>query len=447
MTYSGDPEERLRRPTPLVTSGPDNVPIGLRVHGRYRIIGELAAGLFGTVCRAEDEATGHEVAVRLLPQGLFGPSHVGARERKGDAIVAASAGHPALVAVLEFGQAENGRDFAAMELVEGRRLSEALAADGPLDVDVALRVAMELGGAIETLHAAGLTHGALRPRNVVVDGEWRVKLLDVELCGLRGERVPRGSGGGECQEYLSLEQIRRSAVTEETDIYAFGVILYEMFTGAPPFQAKTREDLLKKQVAETPVPLRRRRRAVPAAVEAMVALALSKRAERRPTIQNVLNCLWHEINRPTKPWKRTVAIVGGVVLAASIPVLVGWSLLAPTSRKDPPFVPPPAVAPPAAVEAPRDPGPGPIPSVMNPEARPVAPKPAPTPSRSTSPPASPTVSRTPTSERREQTRGPQTPATPAQQQGPAANSNDDPDPGAAVDWLLERAGKRPARPR
>src|SRR5262249_57934084 len=115
---------------------------------------------------------------------------------------------------VECGQAENGRDFAAMELLEGRRLSEALAADGPLDVDVALRVAMELGGAIETLHAAGLAHGALRPRNVVVDGEWRVKLLDVELCGLRGERMIRTGGGETPQEYRALEQIQRAAGAE-----------------------------------------------------------------------------------------------------------------------------------------------------------------------------------------------------------------------------------------
>src|SRR5262245_16080534 len=435
MDHSGNTEEGRRRPVSLSMGPADHGPVGLCVHGRYRIVGELATGALGTVCRAEDQATGHEVAVRLLPRDLFGASQAAPRARRGGNIVSASAAHPALVGVLEVGQAEDGRDFAAMELVEGRRLSEALV-DGPLNVDVALRVALELGGAVENLHAAGLAHGALRPRNVVVDAQWRVKLLDVELCGLRGERVLRSSGGGEApQEYLSLEQIRRSAVTEETDIYAFGVMLYEMLSGAPPFQASTREALLKKQVADTPVPLRRRRRAVPAAVETMVALALSKRPERRPTIQSVLNCLWHEVNRPAKRWKRTIAVAGGVALAVSIPVLVGWSLFSPGPLPQPTFVPPPAVTSPAAVEAPADPAPSPTPGAMSPEPRPVPPK---EPAMSARPKAAPPVSqagpsRTPTPERREQTRRPETPVSPAPQQGPAANSNDDPDPGAAVD--------------
>jgi len=433
MTRSRNADESPRGPASLGTPAPaDHVPVGLCVHGRYRITGEVGTGLLGTVCRAEDEATGHEVAVRFLPRDLFGASPApAALERKGGAIVVASAAHPALVNVLEFGRAENGSDFAAMELVEGRRLSEVLL-NGPLDVDVALRVAMELGGAVETMHAAGLAHGALRPRNVVVDAEWRVKLLDVELSGLRGERVTRVIGGGEApQEYLSLEQIRRSAVTEETDVYAFGVMLYEMLAGAPPFQGKTRDALLKKQVAESPVPLRRRRRAVPAAVESMVALALSKRPERRPTIQTVLNCLWQEVNRPARPWKRTAAVTAGIVLAASIPVLVGWGLFAPRSPAPPP-VPAPAsrvveeqVSPPPVS---RDSAAGTSPA--------VTPEKAPTPA----PPSAPaSASRQSKGERRVEPRAPE----PARQR-PAgvSNNSDDPDPGAVVDWLLERAAAK-----
>jgi serine/threonine-protein kinase len=442
MTRSRNAEESSRRPVPPVASGSaDHVPVGLRVQGRYRIVGELGTGLLGTVCRAEDEATGHAVAMRLLPRGLFGASHVAAvRERKGGAIVSASAAHPALVGVLEFGQAEMGADFTVMDLAEGRRLSEVLA-DGPLDVDVALRVAMELGGAIETLHAAGLAHGALRPRNVVVDEEWRVKLLDVELCGLRGERVMRVVGGAETpQEYLSLEQIRRSAVTEETDVYAFGVMLYEMFTGAPPFQAKTRDALLKKQVAETPIPLRRRRRAVPSAVEAMVALMLSKRPERRPTIQSVLNCLWQQVNRPARRWKRAAAVTAGVVLAASIPVLVGWGLFAPGSR--PPIVQPTASPEPASLSAPApapagaDTGaaeavtPAPAPSAPSTVQRAAPPEGTRSPARPAAPPAAPRRQQPPASQPVTERPG---------ERAPATNSSDDPDPGAVVDWLLERA--------
>jgi len=278
---------------------------------------------------------------------------------------------------------------------------------------------------------------------VVVDEGWHVKLLDVELSGLRGERLPRAIGGGEApQEYLALEQIRRSAVTEETDVYGFGVMLYEMLAGAPPFQAKTRDALLKKQVAESPLPLRRRRRAVPAAVDSIVALTLSKRPERRPTIQTVLNCLWQEVNRPAKRWKRTAAITAGIALAASIPVLVGWSLFARESRMEPPSLvqPAPGVSP-AAIETSPDRGSAPGAIVSEPPPAPPIPA-APTAREAPRPPSS-TASRTPTSGRRDQTERSQNPPNPASDRAPSSNSNDDPDPGAVVDWLLERAGKRP----
>ena len=120
---------------PFVESG-DRAPVGLSVKSRYRIVRELGAGAFGSVCLAEDEATGHPVAIRFLPRALSGASDATqAVQRMGRAIVAASTAHPALVRVLEFGEAENGRAFVAMELVEGRRLSEMLSAGKPLDVE------------------------------------------------------------------------------------------------------------------------------------------------------------------------------------------------------------------------------------------------------------------------------------------------------------------------
>ncbi|PYN30671.1 MAG: hypothetical protein DMD98_18705, partial [Candidatus Rokuibacteriota bacterium] len=234
---------------PFVESG-DRAPVGLSVKGRYRIVRELGAGAFGSVCLAEDEATGHPVAIRFLPRALSGASDATqAVQRMGRAIVAASTAHPALVRVLEFGEAENGRAFVAMELVEGRRLSEMLSAGKPLDVDVALRLALDLGGAVETLHNMGAVHGALRPRNVMVLEDGRVKLMDVELAGLRDAPATEGVLAAEPPaEYLSPEQIRRTPVTEKTDIYAFGVILYEMLCGVPPFQAPTREVILAKHL-------------------------------------------------------------------------------------------------------------------------------------------------------------------------------------------------------
>jgi len=336
---------------PSIESG-DRVPIGLRVQGRYRIVRELGTGAFGSVCLAEDESTGHRVAIRLLPRWLAAPPHAAeAVLRRGRSIIAASAAHLGLVRVQEFGELEPGRIFAAMEFVEGRRLSETLSGDAPLDLSAAIRLALDLGGSVETLHNMGLVHGALRPCNVMVLEDGRVKLMDLELAGLRDARPTDGSLVAKpSAEYLSPEQICRAPVTEKTDIYSFAVILYEMLCGVPPFQAETRDAVLEKHLTEPPPPMRPRR-AVPASVESIVTQALDKQPGLRPLMQDVLNGLWSDAHRPTNRRTRTVAIVGGAALAASLVVVVAWSLLALRPSGPRPLAQP-AAPPPTSAQAP-----------------------------------------------------------------------------------------------
>jgi len=413
--------------------------------GRYRIVSDLGVGAFGNVCLAEDEATGHEVAIRFLPRGLTGvPTAAQTRQRRGGSLVAASAAHPALVRVLELGDAENGHAFVAMELVQGRRLTEILS-EGPLDVDAVLRLAIDLGGAVETLHNMGLVHGALRPHNVMIRADGCAKLMDVELAGLRDAWAMRGISADESpSEYLSPEQISGLPATEESDVYAFAVILYEMLCGVPPFQAETRGAVLEKHLTETPAPMRRRRRTVSGSLASVVSLALSKQPALRPPMQNMLNCLWEEANGSATRWKRKAVIVGGAVLAASIAVGGAWALLAP-SPSAPPALARPA-SPPAAERVPASAPPtssalttesrraSPLgttaPAVVPPVvARPIPPSPlpAPVPPRRV--------------ERREQPQMPQAPADSPPEQ--AAASNKEPSEfDAAIDWLLERSAAR-----
>jgi len=350
---SSDAREGSTGPTgvPSIESG-DRVPIGLRVQGRYRIVRELGTGAFGSVCLAEDESTGHRVAIRLLPRWLAAPPHAAeAVLRRGRSIIAASAAHLGLVRVQEFGELEPGRIFAAMEFVEGRRLSETLSGDAPLDLSAAIRLALDLGGSVETLHNMGLVHGALRPCNVMVLEDGRVKLMDLELAGLRDARPTDGSLVAKpSAEYLSPEQICRAPVTEKTDIYSFAVILYEMLCGVPPFQAETRDAVLEKHLTEPPPPMRPRR-AVPASVESIVTQALDKQPGLRPLMQDVLNRLWSDAHRPTNRRIRTVAIVGGAALAASLVVVVAWSLLALRPSGPRPLAQP-AAPPPTSAQAP-----------------------------------------------------------------------------------------------
>ena len=416
---SSDAREGSTGPTavPSIESG-DRAPIGLRVQGRYRIVRALGTGAFGSVCLAEDESTGHQVAIRLLPRWLAAPPHAAqAVLRRGRSIIAASAAHPGLVRVHEFGELETGGIFAAMEFVEGRRLSEILSGGEPLDISAAIRLALDLGGSVETLHNMGLVHGALRPCNVMVLEDGRVKLMDLELAGLRDARPTDGALVAKPPaEYLSPEQICRAPVTEKADIYSFAVILYGMLCGVPPFQAETRDAVLEKHLTEPPPPMRPRR-AVPASVESIVTQALDKQPGLRPLMQDVLNRLWSDAHRPTNRRIRTVAIVGGAALAASLVVVVAWSLLAlrpsgprplaqpaappPTSAQAPGSSPPTSSAraaapPPATTTAPAKPAvaPSPAAKATPPSASPLAAAPAkpavaPSPAAKATPPSAP----------------------------------------------------------
>src|SRR5438094_2384295 len=336
---------------PSIESG-DRAPIGLRVQGRYRIVRALGTGAFGSVCLAEDESTGHQVAIRLLPRWLAAPPHAAqAVLRRGRSIIAASAAHPGLVRVHECGELETGGIFAAMEFVEGRRLSEILSGGEPLDISAAIRLALDLGGSVETLHNMGLVHGALRPCNVLVLEDGRVKLMDLELAGLRDARPTDGALVAKPPaEYLSPEQICRAPVTEKADIYSFAVILYWMLCGVPPFQAETRDAVLEKHLTEPPPPMRPRR-AVPASVESIVTQALDKQPGLRPLMQDVLNRLWSDAHRPTNRRTRAFAVVGGAALAASLVVVVAWSLLALRPSGPRPLAQP-AAPPPTSAQAP-----------------------------------------------------------------------------------------------
>ncbi|PYM92878.1 MAG: hypothetical protein DME04_13975 [Candidatus Rokuibacteriota bacterium] len=453
--------------------------IGLRLKGRYRIVSEIGSGVGGRVCQAEDETIGHPIALRLLPKGLVeAPNGTQTIQRMSRSVIAVSAAHPALASVLAFGEIEQGWPFTVMEFVEGRRLSDVLAEDRPLDVAVAMRWALDLGGAVETLHNMGLVHGAVRPRNVVVLENGQAKLLDVELAGLRDLPALFSAPGREAAaEYLAPELVHRGPLTEKADVYAFAVVLYQMLTGVLPFQGATREAVRDRQMTRTPLAMRSRRRSVPAAVDAIVAKALDSQPDARPLMQDILNRLWSEANEPASSRRRRVAILGGgSVLAASVVGLVAWGFV--TSRASAPQAPEPATRPavvePAAPTAPPvSAAPAPMPHAAPPRPAPMAapvaapaePPPVPPPARTVpaEPPPAPTATGV---ERREPPRAeralppaqrapspaqrPSSPAAPARTASPPSppasaatperpappRSPDPYDPNAVIDWLL-----------
>jgi putative ABC transport system substrate-binding protein len=337
--------------------------VGQILHDRYRIVRELGTGAFGTVFLAEDEASTQRVAIRVLPGGAAAVPNIARLIKSlGRSIIAGSKSHPALVRVLEMGEVEPGRPFVVMELVEGRRLSEILAAGKPLDFDTARHWVLDLGGAIEVLHNLGLVHGAIRPRNVMVLTDGRVKLMDVELAGLRDVPTLREETAmSPPAAYLAPEQINRAPWTEKTDSYSFGVLVYDVFCGGLPFQAPTREAVLANRLTEPPTP-NRRRRAVPAP-ESIVTQAFEKDPDSRPWMHELLNGLWEETGAPATNrasggslgWKRSATFLGSAVAAAAAIVLAIWGLSGLQSSSERPVAPAPTASVKQAPVSPRAP--------------------------------------------------------------------------------------------
>src|SRR5262245_60485659 len=316
-----------------------------RVHDRYRIVRELGAGAFGKVFLAEDAQTSQRVAVRVLPLAASAvPNIARIIQSTSRSIMAAPTSHPSLTRVLEVGRVEPGQISVVTELVEGRRLSEILAAGKPLEFGTSRRWVLDLGGAIEVLHNLGRVHGAIRPRNVMVLADGRVKLMDIELAGLRETAALRD--GNAPAEYMAPEQVNSDLWTEKTDSYAFGLLVYDVFCGGPPFQGSSRDAVLAKQLSEAPKPMLRRRH-VPASVESIVKQALEKDPDLRPWMDELLNGLWGETSVPTTAngtkrgsvgWKWPAVFAGSAFAAAAAIVLAIWGFSGLESSSERPTV-------------------------------------------------------------------------------------------------------------
>ena len=304
----------------LREAGPRQDPlIGKIVRSRYRVLKKLGEGGMGSVYLAEQIAINRNVALKILhPDYARDPEFV--RRFRQEAKLAASLSHHNIVTIFDFDQADDGSLYIVMEYVAGRSLSAVIKA-GLLDVGTAVRLATQIAEGLRAAHAAGVIHRDIKPENIMVLPGNEIKLMDFGIARLSNvEGVTRLTRSGMIMgtpTYMAPEQIEGGEVGVATDIYAFGVLLYEMLSGQVPFTAPTPGAVLIKHLTEAAPPLRKLRNDIPASLEKVVRQALEKKPERRQrNMDEVVELLSRSQHAPAADRKSIFSAVGGLVRSA-----------------------------------------------------------------------------------------------------------------------------------
>ena len=269
--------------------------------GRYRLRRPLARGGMAEVWEATDDILGRPVAVKVLLPHLAVDQSFLERFRR-EAIAAARLAHPNVVATFDTG-VDDGVAYIVMELVHGRTLHQLLAAQGALTPHRAVGIAVQVAAALEYAHQHGVVHRDVKPANILIDTDDRVKVADFGIAkaaaapGTQGrpwasqDLTQSGVVVGTAK-YLSPEQVNGDPVDGRADIYSLGVVLYEMLCGRTPFAGETDVAVALQHVTTAPLSPRQVRSGIPRPLEAVVLKALAKSpADRYATAADLQSAL------------------------------------------------------------------------------------------------------------------------------------------------------------
>jgi eukaryotic-like serine/threonine-protein kinase len=240
--------------------------------GRYEVVSLLGRGGTAEVFEARDRVLSRRVAVKVLRQEVIPDAQAVARFRR-EARAAASLNHPGIVIVHDVGM-DGDRPFIVMERVHGETLAALLDREGKLPTGRVSVIAESIADALACAHEAGIVHRDLKPRNVMLTAAGLVKVLDFGIAQAL-DRTPVDEPLGTA-EYLSPEQAIGQPVDGRSDVYALGVVLYEMLAGRPPFTGNLALEIMHQHVTEEPPPLTRFRSDVPVSLNAVVDRCLQK---------------------------------------------------------------------------------------------------------------------------------------------------------------------------
>jgi tRNA A-37 threonylcarbamoyl transferase component Bud32 len=254
--------------------------IGTLLNGRFRLDQQIGSGGMSTVYRAYDTTLERWVAIKLMHRDISSDADQLERFRR-EARAVARLNHPHVVTVIDFGE-DDGSPYIVLEFVEGETLKQRIKRMGRLPVGEAVAYAIEIGRALSAAHAERLVHRDVKPQNVLIDQEGRAKVTDfgiarsLEAHGLTATGRVLGT-----TDYVAPEQALGHEVTEQSDVYSLGIVLYEMLTGEPPFKAESQVAVAMKHVQEPMPDVQRTRPDVSSALAATVDRATAKELRNR----------------------------------------------------------------------------------------------------------------------------------------------------------------------
>jgi eukaryotic-like serine/threonine-protein kinase len=252
---------------------------GTIIDGRYEVLSRIGSGGMADVYLARDALLGRQVALKLL-QHRFAQDQEFVERFRREASSAAGLSHPNVVAIFDRGEWDETY-YIAMEYLPGRTLKTLVREEGPMDPASAIEIVIQVLHAARFAHGRGIIHRDLKPHNVILDEEGRAKVTDFGIARAgASDMTLTGSIMGTAQ-YLSPEQAQGQAVSETSDLYAVGIVLYELLTGAVPFDGETAVSIALMQVSAPPPAPSVLNPAVTPELDAVVARALAKGPDER----------------------------------------------------------------------------------------------------------------------------------------------------------------------
>jgi serine/threonine protein kinase len=278
------------------------------VVSHYRILEKLGEGGMGVVYKAEDLTLTRHVALKFLPYGLEAQEPDRARFLQ-EARASAILNHPNVCTVYEIAEVD-GQQFIAMEFVEGKTLRKTIE-DCQLKIEDCIKYAIQIGEALQEAHSRGIVHRDVKPENIMVNSKNQVKVMDFGLAKLKGSlKLTRTASTIGTLAYMAPEQIEGGQVDARSDIFSFGIVLYEMLTGRLPFRGDHEAAMMYSILHEEPQDLLRLRPDVPSRVAAVLSTALHKDpGSRYQTLQGLIHDLQESPLTDIPPSRQEKSIV------------------------------------------------------------------------------------------------------------------------------------------